>query len=165
MKSFWKRIFERESQPDERPVKRAREPLIKLDGYITTEEVRNALAATNERAAGPVGVPLACLKSIGPGKLCILYNAVYCGGVLPDKWRHARTVLIPKSDPPEGPGDFRPITIGGYFYRLYASVIGRRIRDTIPIAQRQKGFVRTDGIRDNLMVMKALVNQTYPSWM
>ena len=163
LKSFWKGIFEKESQPDQRPVRRAREPLAKLDGLITSEEIRSALAATNERAAGPDGVPLACLKDIGPAKLCILYNAVFCAGVLPEKWRHARTVLIPKSDPPEGPGDFRPITIGSYFYRLYASVIGRRIRDTIPIAQRQKGFVKTDGIRDNLMVMKGNIACTHCS--
>ena len=154
---FWEGLFSRESTPDNRGVENAREVIGTLDNMITVEEVAKALKGKSDRARGPDGVPHKWLRELGATKLAVLYNGVFCTSKIPDSWREARTVLIPKKDEPKGPADYRPITIGSYFYRAYTTVLGGRISESIQPSQRQKGFVRTDGIRDNLCLLDGLM--------
>lgn len=158
--SFWSGIFGKESTPDGRAIENARETKDELDDMISIDEVARALKGKPERAKGPDGVPLKWLKELGATKLAILFNGVFCIAKIPDSWRKARTVLIPKVDEPTSPAQYRPITIGSYFYRAYTSILGGRISDSIVPSIRQKGFIKADGIRDNLCLLDGLIYQS-----
>ena len=154
---FWKGLFSRESPLDNRPLTDRRQQIPEIDNPITESEVAASLKRAKEAATGPDGVPLKHLREIGSTALAILYNGLFCLQKIPQSWKEARTVLIPKNDPPTSPGDYRPITISSYYYRIYTSTIGKRIADSIPLSDRQKGFTKTDGIRDNLVILETLL--------
>ena len=74
--------------------------------------------------------------------------------------KKARTILIPKSNPPSSPGDYRLIFISSYFYRIDTSSISKHLTCAVELDDRQKGFIKEDGNRDNLTLIDTLINKT-----
>ena len=158
--NFWQGLFSRESPQDKRKVTNPKKLIPELDRPITAAEVASALNRASEAATGIDGVPLKHLREIGSPALAILYNGLHCYQVIPQSWKEARTVLIPKSDKPASPGEYRPITISSYYYRIYSSTISRRLADSIELSYRQKGFTKADGVRDNLVLLETIIEDS-----
>ena len=158
--NFWKSLFNRESPRDDTEIEGRRDLIPELDKPFTMKEVNEALKSANDAATGIDGVPLSYLKTLGSAALTVLYNGLYVTKKVPKAWKQARTILIPKSDPPSSPADYRPISISSYFYRIYTSTISKRLADAVHLNNRQKGFIREDGIRDNLALIDTLISET-----
>ena len=75
-------------------------------------------------------------------------------------WKTSRTILIPKVETPASPAEYRLIIISSYFYRIYSSTLSRRIAASIEISPRQKGFVKEDGLQDNLTILETLLRES-----
>lgn len=86
-----------------------------LDADIEEWEVRAVLQKINGKsAAGPDGVSNKELRNLSDGAIASLtryYNNCWRSGVLPRKWKEARTVLIPKPGKPPDIENLRPISL------------------------------------------------------
>ena len=72
------------------------------------EEVSEALKSAEDRAVGPDRCALGHFKELAAVALAILYNAY---GKVSEAWKHARKILISKTENPPTPAEYRPITI------------------------------------------------------
>lgn len=158
--AYWRTLFNRESPLDNHERSEAHPPCPELARTIEKGEVEAALKKANDAAPGPDGVPLKHLKDIGATSLTILFNALFFAKRIPENWKVARTVLIPKADEPSSPAEYRPVSISSYYYRIYSSVISRRMSASIIISNRQRGFIKQDGIRDNLVLLETLIEDS-----
>ena len=155
--AYWRGLFNKESPADNRIITNPKKIITELDDAINVTEVAEALSRANDAATGPDGVPLQHLKDVGAHALTILYNGIACQHKIPKSWKEARTVLIPKTEVPASPAEYRPISISSYYYRIYTSLLSRRISNSIQLSNRQKGFIKADGIRDNLVLLETLI--------
>uniref|UniRef100_A0A1I8JJP2 C2H2-type domain-containing protein n=1 Tax=Macrostomum lignano TaxID=282301 RepID=A0A1I8JJP2_9PLAT len=108
---YWKRVLGRESDPDGRPVKPLREPAVEIEEPISLAECKKALRDLKQTASGPDGVSWNSVKSLGPGWLQYLFNSILACGYPTKSFKNSRTVLIPKTEKPSDPGEFRPLAI------------------------------------------------------
>ena len=159
MHVFWNDLFSRESpacnlQRDPRD----NNPLT----YVTTDgilpkEVEEILGKSSDSAEGPDGIKLATLRQIGPELLAKMFNIFLVAGRIPKILKKGRTTLIPKSDKPKDPSEHRPITISSHLYRTYTKILAARLTKDTNLDRRQKGFVAEDGVRDNLELLDAII--------
>ena len=63
------------------------------------------------------------------GELKAYYNATLERATTHPEAVEGRTVLIPKSDSPAGPGDFRPITVTSVVTRGLHKILARRVAE------------------------------------
>lgn len=68
--------------------------------------------------------------------------------------------LIPKVPGTEKPGDFRPISVGSIFLRLFHGIVGVRLERLFPISVRQKGFRKGDGIYLNSTLLQCCIDKS-----
>ena len=62
--------------------------------------------------------------------------------------------MIPKpGKDPRDPGNWRPITIGSLLGRLFSGAIDSRLRQSVTISERQKGFKNENGCRHNIAIL------------
>ena len=57
-----------------------------------------------------------------------LFNTIGNSGVVPREWRRAKVKLIPKKIGAKVNGDFRPISVHSVVYRVFSSIIDRKLR-------------------------------------
>ena len=97
------------------------------------EEVKAALQSMKRGTApGPDGFPvefyLTFWNEIGAAFTAVIRRC-FEDGVFPSSFRDGRIVLIPKGDAsPLSPEDWRPITLLNVDYKIFATVIVRRLR-------------------------------------
>lgn len=65
-------------------------------------------------------------------------------------------MLIPKKAVPEGPGDFRPLTITSLLLRLFNKILSSRLMKAAPLPKMQKGFA-PEGVAANIFLVQELV--------
>ncbi|CAK8685086.1 unnamed protein product [Clavelina lepadiformis] len=133
---------------------------------ITAQEVEAVLRSLNVGSApGPDGLAYGFWKDLDPrGKLLAdLFEICRSCRTVPDSWRRSRVTLIPKNV--EGDmndmGNWRPISICCTLYKIYASVIARRIQrwafDGGVASPEQKGFVPTEGVYEHVFLLDSVV--------
>lgn len=103
---------------------------------------------------------LYCLKAMRPEKLLQGNNCLYLYRNLPDSWARGRTTLIPKVARPEGPGDFRPITIPSLLVRVFNKILARRLMNVAPLPSAQKGFAPEEGVAANIYLLQTLIEDS-----
>jgi hypothetical protein len=60
--------------------------------------------------------------------VCHIFDESFSSGLVPDIWKRANVVLIPKSNPPQSIyDDFRPISLTATLSKLLESLIGHRL--------------------------------------
>ena len=154
---FWNRVFGELSQPDER------DPIVQgpilwdLIRTIALPELVATLRKTKKGAAGPDKVSMRDLKNIDPRALLAHFNLWLYVGYQPANFRRSRTVLIPKSANPEGPGQFRPISISSFICRVFHRLLADRLSSLLSFTSRQRAFVKGDGIADNVFLLRCLL--------
>ncbi|CAK8680574.1 unnamed protein product [Clavelina lepadiformis] len=141
-------------------------PTLSDEAPITALEVEAVLRTLNVGSApGPDGLTYGFWKDLDPrGKLLAdLFEICRSRRTVPDSWRRSRVTLIPKSS--EGDmndlSNWRPISICCTLYKVYASVIARRIQrwavDGGVVSPEQKGFVPTEGVYEHVFMLDSVV--------
>lgn len=72
----------------------------------------------------------------------------------------SRTVLLPKSQRPENASEFRPISIGNSFCRLFHKILSARLSATFPIMESQRAFRPMDGMSANVAILDTLLGDS-----
>ena len=78
-------------------------------------------------------------------------------GEVPGAIAQGITTLIPKVPEPTGPSQLQPITVTTTIGRLYNRILARRLKRTLKIGPRQKGFISDDGAHMNVRTLGALL--------
>lgn len=154
---YWQDLFSKTAQyePDanEPTTQRPVEP--ELAKPISRAEVKQILKSAKATSPGADKVDRKLLRKIGPDRLRVLFNLFLLTSIVPEELKMGRVTLIPKTDKPNHPKDFRPITVGSMILRSYHSLLCKRLQ-TIPLRGTQKGFMERDGISENISILKAL---------
>lgn len=88
-------------------------------------------------------------------------NILLVAGTLPRVLSVARITLIPKSEAPIRPSDFRPIAIAPIFTRALHKILARRIRDSVEFSATQYAFLKRDGCLEASYLLQALIRQAH----
>lgn len=73
----------------------------------------------------------------------------------------ARVTLIPKTDLPETPSDFRPIAITSVLTRALHKILARRLRETLVFSPLQHAFLKRDGCLEATALLHTLLRKTH----
>lgn len=131
-------------------------------GPITADDIKRRLTKIKKSTApGLDGITRSALLGTRKnGMLAILFNLVLTSGILPASWRRNRTTLIPKEGKDTNRAtNYRLLTIGSLLSRLFWGIMDERLRSTIQINPRQKGFVTEAGCFTNIQILHKLTCQ------
>ena len=136
-----------------------------FDEPISVFEVQQAVKeAKLNKASGIDDIPAEVLKNdTAISSLHILYNAVFTEGTIPTEWGKGVINPIPKSSTtdPRDPLQYRGITLASCMYKIYCSIINKRLSNWIEsndkLVDEQNGFrkgrsTNDQGGRTGLMV-------------
>ena len=164
IKDFWKEIFktrkkepEKETLPDwlnNNKTKEIKDKITKesdkIGEAITKEEIQTMIKKLKkEKASGKDRIPGEIIKIMAKEEDIIeyiqtLYNEVKDKNIKPDEWRRNVIFTIYKSGNPYQPKNYRPITLMNIIYKVYISIINRRLTDilekTNTLSNAQAGF-------------------------
>lgn len=126
---------------------------------ISFSEVQAAIKKMGKTSPGPDGITAKDTKE-HQLLLPLLYNLWLLSGNLPNKFKEARTILIPKGKLPDSPTDFRPITIASVITRIFHSILAKRVEQNVVMNPRQKGFKPCDGVAGNIILLEAILTQS-----
>ena len=82
------------------------------------------------------------------------------GWTIPEKSEECRTTLLPKKDEELEVGNWRPITVGNLFMRIYAKLWDKRLPSNIKLDERQKGFVPVNGCYENVKILQQMIKKS-----
>lgn len=92
--------------------------------------------------------------------LAKLYNLLLLKGYYAKHFKINRTTLIPKQGKDtKYPRNWRPITIGSILGRIFSGGIDTRLRGSIELSNRQKGFVRENGCKHNTVTLSSVLSR------
>ena len=104
-------------------------------------------------AAGPDNITVRMVVEWGVNVVRPIINSFLHVRKIPDGLRRNRTTMIPKVAEPQNVNDYRPITIWSRMNRLYARLLGGRLKARVNLDPRQKAFVAVDGCSEHLFVV------------
>ncbi|CAG4957525.1 unnamed protein product [Parnassius apollo] len=175
LEAYWRPILERVSDASG-PTPSALNALRREEQYegardysrlwvpFTTDEVK-ASKFNWQTAPGPDGIRPDEWRLVPAARKAETFNSWLTTGVIPEPLRQCRTIFVPKTDVPAGPGDYRPISIASIPLRHMHSVLARRLLDCCPPPPdaRQRGFVCADGTLQNSAVLDAVLGDSRKS--
>ncbi|XP_072142945.1 uncharacterized protein [Dermacentor andersoni] len=134
----------------------------KLDRDISVEEVRAALHELNSKsAAGPDHISNRALKNLSDvaiENLTGYYNKCWSAGSLPQQWKTAKTILIPKPGKPPNTDNLRPISLTSCVGKVLEHVLMCRWQDYLEESGLYPttiiGFRRSLGTQDAMILLK-----------
>lgn len=141
-------------------------PQVEDDVPITASEVAGVLGDLKIGSApGSDGLSYSFWKSLDPKGVILsrLFEICRRSRRVPDPWRHSRIILIPKDrdGAMDDLGNWRPIAICRTLYKIYASVVARRLQCWATggqvISPEQKGFVPTEGVFEHVFMLDSLI--------
>ena len=157
---FWSRVFGEESVPDTRAVRPQGVVLWGLVEPIIVVEIFAILRNTKDGAVGLDKISRKDISKLNPRALQAHFNLWLYAGYQPVEFRRSRTVLIPKVAEPSGPRQFRPIAIGSFISRVFHRLLAERMSGLLEFQSRQRAFVKSDGIADNVFLLRCLLRDT-----
>lgn len=133
---------------------------------ITDEEINRAISRLKTgKMPGADGYPAAWYRIFRKTLVPVLkkcFNYVLRGGETPLSWRQAIISVIPKPGKDKTQcSSYRPISVLNIDYRLFASILAKRMEDIVPdlIDPDQTGFVKHRQTQDNVRRALHLINQ------
>ena len=129
---------------------------ISLTQYITKEDIERFVSKKLKSSPGPDGI-LAGQVRVRLEEFTVLLNCGILALDIPDQWRQAGKILLPKKDGADEPGDFRPITISSILYCCLSAVLADRLSKCVQLTSNQKGFITGDGIHEAISTLRFLL--------
>lgn len=108
-------------------------------------------------AVGRDGVSVPELRKVPVPVLTLIFNNWFAYCTVPRELQLARTAFIPKKAKPEGPSDYRPITVSPVLYRLFAQLLLARLSRRNHFHKYQAGFSEGNSTSTNLLLLQALM--------
>ena len=154
---YWSDIFAQPSVPNVDQIDCKVDPILELQEPFTTEEVLWGLKTIKDASPGVDNLRRSDLKGISIGELKTHFNLWVYIGLPPSAFKIGKTILIPKARIPNGPGEYRPITMGSMISRILHRIIAKRLELMWPLSERQKAFRKGDGLFDNSWLLESIV--------
>ena len=138
-----------------------------LDGVITAEELREALAhLKGNKAPGPDGVLVEYLKDFGEtfeGILLTIIRQLFSRHVYPSQWNSNYLKPIYKKGEVEDPDNYRGLAIGSALAKLFSMIILKRLTKFIEknnlISRNQTGFMKGARTSDHIFLLQTIVEK------
>ncbi|XP_021751084.1 uncharacterized protein LOC110716759 [Chenopodium quinoa] len=127
-----------------------------LFSHVQARRRKNAIWGLQD-SSGPDGFSSAFFKShwtvVGPSVINVVQYFFLHGHMLKD-WNRTFIVLIPKTDHPQLPSQFRPIGLCNVLYKCIAKCLSSRLRQILPslISNCQNAFVLGQLMSDNSLL-------------
>ncbi|VDK41074.1 unnamed protein product, partial [Dibothriocephalus latus] len=154
---FWKALSERPSDPDERPVQTPNTVAWEIMDPISPEEVTRNLRLMQDSAAGIDGLSAKDLlrwpASAIAGYLCVIMATCH----MPAQHCRCRTTLVPKTQSPKSPSEYRPIAVSNVLPRLLTRILAQRWSRLCPTSRFQFGFQERDGTAEATALLHGLL--------
>lgn len=137
-----------------------------MDREITLIEIGKALGRMkNGKAAGEDGIVIEFLK-YSPmnwkSEIAEILNGIFNGEKMIKGWETARIFPIHKAGDEEDAKNYRGVSLLDAGYKLYASVLGERIKDWVEkngkLRENQAGFREGRGTREHIFVLNSIIN-------
>lgn len=104
-----------------------------LDAPITLQEVRAAMSeATRNTAPGKDGITYAMIRNLDDTNVeayTEYINQLWDNGTLPQLWKHAKVILIPKPGKTLDIHNLRPISLTSCLGKVFEKIINTRLKD------------------------------------
>ena len=136
-----------------------------FDEPISIFEVQQAVKdAKLNKASGIDNIPVEVLKNDRAiSILHVLYNVVFTEGIIPSEWGESVINPIPKSstNDPRDPLQYRGITLAPSMYKLYCSIINKRlsvwIESNNKVVDEQNGFRKGRSTNDQISALTNII--------
>lgn len=132
---------------------------------IEVSEVTSAIKALKkEKSPGSDGITNEILKTGSTtltAHLTELFNLIIETGETPAQWSESDIILIYKKGDPNDIGNYRPISLLPTIYKLFSSIINKRINLTLQTRQpiEQAGFRKGYSTIDHIHTMELLIEK------
>lgn len=131
---------------------------------IVPREIEKRITRTKANvgpAAGPDGLCRKDISSLAAKEIVRLwFNIILVRLYQPLAWRINRTMLLPKDGLDHTKVTNRPITISSILARLYWGIVDQKLRRSVVINQRQKGFTSEAGCFNNVHILNELLRHS-----
>lgn len=108
-------------------------------------------------AHGPDGIGAAVWRAIPCLQKAVVFNIILMEARCPQSLIDSRTVLIPKEIGAVDPAKFRPLSIASVVLRHLHKILANRVLAYVTNDERQRGFIRADGVAENIAVLGSLL--------
>ena len=130
---------------------------------VDEELCKEVILQAGDTACGPDLIPFSVYKSLIDFTAPLLndtYHAAASGAPPPNGANHSNLHLIPKCDS-DNICHSRPINVGNTDVRLLGAIVHKSIYDAVEklISKRQKGFMKTRNILDNIKLITEKIHQ------
>lgn len=142
------------------------EPELNLEDIMTPidqQEIHKRITRIKASvAAGPDGLRKQDISRMAARELLWLwFNIVMVRGYQPAAWRKNRTTLLPKNGQDLSQvTNYRPITISSILARLYWGIVDQKLRRSVRMNPRQKGFTSEAGCFNNVHILSELLRHS-----
>lgn len=130
-----------------------------LCSHITDIEIKNVVFQLGgSKAPGPDGFSDLFYQhswDVVGGQVCDLVKDFFHNGFSLENLNITNLVLIPKVENPESVGNFRPISLCNFSYKVVSKVITNRLKDIMPkiTSENRRAFVPGRLIHDNILIV------------
>ena len=133
------------------------DPLSSILAPVQVSEVAGMRKDLQNTAAGPDWITNKRSKQQNPFLVAAVLNAVLLSGVPPSNFRVSRTTLLPKTEYPYDPGEYRPISTGNAYCRFFHRLLAKRLQPLLRLDESQKALRQIDGTADNVAILDTLM--------
>ena len=143
----------------------------RLVAPISPREVVSTLSRAANTAPGEDKLQYRDLRKLDPRgeTLAAIYSICIEKGRIPNAWKHSSTVLLYKKGDVDDLSNWRPISIMVTVYKLYTSILSRRLNDCIGLKKKldapdlitsheQVGFEQTEGCSEHIFELQSCLN-------
>ena len=109
-------------------------------------------------SAGLDGITPRQWRAVPPQLRALLFNVAMLARGFPKELLRTRTIFLPKIPQPAGPPDYRPISILSVVVRQLHRILAARLLRAPVIDERQRAFIKADGIAENTTILDALLH-------
>ena len=138
--------------------------MIALEEDIKEEEVEYVLShLASDKSPGWDGITNEFFKSFLhelKAPLTMIFQEIWSSGKMPDSWKVGLVKLIPKVASPTSFAQWRPISLMGGMYKIFAKVIANRLQKVLSsmVHPMQYGFIEGRDILHNILNVQMAVD-------
>jgi hypothetical protein len=130
-----------------------------LNCHLTLNELELATKKNKSKAMGPDLIHNEMIKNLSPNNkknVLLLFNALYSNAFVPDAWKKAIVIPLPKPDKPaDDANSYRPISLTSCFCKIFERIITNRLSWFVEhhnlLGPEQAGFRKQRSTTDHLV--------------